>query len=146
METHQHTSSLSSCRTPIALLLHCYDTTVVFNVTSCSCPIIGRAVYFVCLFDIKASTVSICMSVSGDLERVYTSLQSLAEYFEETNDMWLADHFRSRCLETSLEIKNDGRRKEGEAHCNMGVSYEAKGESMALLCSLDNVQHVGLSL
>jgi tetratricopeptide (TPR) repeat protein len=64
---------------------------------------------------------------NGDLELVYTSLNSLAEYFEEANDIWLADHFHKRCLETSLLIKNDGRRREGEAHCNMGLSYESKG-------------------
>jgi hypothetical protein len=77
-------------------------------------------------------SVDICDNIvdhlfSGDLELVYTSLNSLAEYFEEANDIWLADHFHKRCLETSLLIKNDGRRREGEAHCNMGLSYESKG-------------------
>ena len=55
------------------------------------------------------------------------SLRSLAQYFEQTGDIWLADHFHQRCLETSLLIKSDGRKKEGEAHCHVGLSLENRG-------------------
>ena len=58
------------------------------------------------------------------------SLRCLAQYFEQTGDIWLSDHFHQRCLETSVLIKNDGRKKEGEAHCNVGLSLENRGRSL----------------
>lgn len=65
----------------------------------------------------------------GDVESEYMSLRCLAQYFEQTGDTWLADHFHQRCLETSVLIKSDGRKKEGEAHCNVGLSLENRGRS-----------------
>ena len=64
----------------------------------------------------------------GDVESEYMSLRCLAQYFEQTGDTWLADHFHQRCLETSVLIKSDGRKKEGEAHCNVGLSLENRGK------------------
>ena len=55
------------------------------------------------------------------------SLRCLAQYFEQTADTWLADYFHQRCLDTSMLIKSDGRKKEGEAHCNVGLSLENRG-------------------
>jgi len=36
-------------------------------------------------------------------------------------------------LKTSLKIRGDGRRKESEANCNMGLASEKRGE---LICRL----------
>ena len=52
----------------------------------------------------------------------------LAQCFEQSRDTWLSDHFYNRCLETGVQIKGDGRRKEGEAHCHVGLALENGGE------------------
>ena len=65
--------------------------------------------------------------MSGDLDAVYMAQRSLAQYFDQTEDTWLSDHFHGRCLQTSLMIKSDNRKKEGEAHCNVGLSLENRG-------------------
>ncbi|XP_065885856.1 tetratricopeptide repeat protein 29-like isoform X2 [Dysidea avara] len=81
---------------------------------------------------------------TGDMESVYMSLRSLAQYFEQTGDIWLADHFHQRCLETSLLIKSDGRKKEGEAHCHVGLSLENRGDlvkSIEHLETFHNLAH-----
>ena len=69
----------------------------------------------------------------GDVESEYMSLRCLAQYFEQTGDTWLADHFHLRCLETSVVIKSDSRKKEGEAHCNVGLSLENRGRYYPLM-------------
>ena len=61
------------------------------------------------------------------MDQVYHSLLALARYFEETGDHWLSDHFYASLLKTSLKIRGDGRRKESEANCNMGLALEKKG-------------------
>ena len=63
----------------------------------------------------------------GDLDAVYMCQRSLAQYFDQSGDIWLSDHFHQRCLQTSLAIRGDSRRKEGEAHCNVGLSLENRG-------------------
>ncbi|XP_002737930.1 tetratricopeptide repeat protein 29-like [Saccoglossus kowalevskii] len=60
----------------------------------------------------------------SNMEAVYTAQHKLAEYFKAIEDYWLSDHFYTLCLDTSLQIKGDGRRKEAEANCNMGLGYE----------------------
>lgn len=73
-------------------------------------------------------SIYVCnMYALGDVESEYMSLRCLAQQFEQTGDTWLADHFHQRCLETSVLIKSDGRKKEGEAHCNVGLSLENRG-------------------
>lgn len=67
---------------------------------------------------------------AGKMDQVYHSLLSLARFFEETGDFWLSDHFYGSCLKTSLKIRGDGRRKESEANCNMGLASEKRGESI----------------
>ena len=62
------------------------------------------------------------------MDQVYHSLLALARFFEETEDFWLSDHFYGSCLMTSLKIRGDGRRKESEANCNMGLASEKRGE------------------
>ena len=52
----------------------------------------------------------------------------LAQCFEQSRDTWLSDHFYNQCLETGVQIKGDGRRKEGEAHCHVGLALENRGE------------------
>lgn len=64
----------------------------------------------------------------GKMDQVYHSLLALARYFEETGDFWLSDHFYCSCLKTSLKIRGDGRRKESEANCNMGLASEKRGD------------------
>ena len=51
---------------------------------------------------------------------------ALAEYFGLKNDVWLSDYFYDQCLENSLLIRTDGRRKEAEANFNLGISAEKK--------------------
>ncbi|XP_022108504.1 tetratricopeptide repeat protein 29-like [Acanthaster planci] len=63
-----------------------------------------------------------------DIDGVFTARNHLAEYFLDTGDLWLSDHFFISCLEMAQKIKGDGRRKEGEAHCNMGRAYERRKE------------------
>lgn len=63
------------------------------------------------------------------MDQVYHSLLALARFFEETGDSWLSDHFFDACLKTSLKIRGDGRRKESEANCNMGLASEKRGGS-----------------
>lgn len=64
----------------------------------------------------------------GKMDQVYHSLLSLARFFEETEAFWLSDHFYGSCLKTSLKIRGDGRRKESEANCNMGLASEKRGD------------------
>jgi hypothetical protein len=61
------------------------------------------------------------------MDIVYHSLLSLAKYFEESGDLCLSNHFYDTCLTTSLKIRGDGRKKESEANCNMGLTSEKKG-------------------
>lgn len=70
------------------------------------------------------------------MDQVYHSLLALARFFEETGDFWLSDHFYSSCLKTSLKIRGDGRRKESEANCNMGLASEKRGKQNYLLMSV----------
>lgn len=65
---------------------------------------------------------------AGDLDTVYMTQWDLAQYFEHSHDTWLSDHFYNRCLETGVQIKGDGRRKEGEAHCHVGLALENRGK------------------
>jgi len=67
----------------------------------------------------------------GDLDTVYMTQRRLAQYFEQSRDTWLSDHFYQRCLETGVQIRGDGRRKEGEAHCHVGLALEKRGKQMA---------------
>lgn len=73
----------------------------------------------------------------GDLDAVYMGQRSLAQHFDQTGDTWLSDHFHNRCLQTSLMIKSDNRKKEGEAHCNVGLSLENRGELQSALSHLE---------
>ena len=64
---------------------------------------------------------------SGDLDTVYMCQQTLAQRFEQSKDTWLSDHFYQRSLETGSLVKSDNRRKEGEAHCHVGLALENRG-------------------
>ena len=66
------------------------------------------------------------MIFTGRSDHVYQCQLTLAEYFTSKNDAWLADYFYQKCLETSLQIRGDGRRKEAEANFNLGISAEKK--------------------
>eukprot|EP00112_Aurelia_sp_Birch-Aquarium-sp1_P023226 Seg6835.1 transcript_id=Seg6835.1/GoldUCD/mRNA.D3Y31 product="Tetratricopeptide repeat protein 29" protein_id=Seg6835.1/GoldUCD/D3Y31 len=62
----------------------------------------------------------------GRTDQVYQSQLTLAEYFSAKEDTWLRDYFYHKCLETSQQIGGDGRRREAEAHYNLGISAEKK--------------------
>ncbi|XP_070553765.1 tetratricopeptide repeat protein 29-like isoform X2 [Ptychodera flava] len=61
---------------------------------------------------------------TGNMEAVYAAQNKLAEFFSATGDYWLSAHFYDNCLETSLQIKGDGRRREAEANCNIALGFE----------------------
>lgn len=63
---------------------------------------------------------------AGRTDQVYQSQLTLAEYFSAKEDTWLRDYFYHKCLETSQQIGGDGRRREAEAHYNLGISAEKK--------------------
>lgn len=65
-------------------------------------------------------------SFPGRSDHVYQCQLTLAEYFSSKNDLWLADYFYQQCLETSLQIRGDGHRKEAEANYNLAISAEKK--------------------
>lgn len=64
----------------------------------------------------------------GKWDDVYACRHALAQYFLLSGDFWLSDHFFKTALDISLNIKLDGRRRESEAHCHMGLACERKGE------------------
>ncbi|XP_054756026.1 tetratricopeptide repeat protein 29-like [Lytechinus pictus] len=63
-----------------------------------------------------------------DMNKVYAERERLAMYFLDENDLWLADHFFQSCLETATRVVEGGDRKEAEAHCNIGLGFERRGE------------------
>ena len=61
------------------------------------------------------------------MDAVYSCYLKLATYFEKSGDISFSNHFYKLCLEASVKVRGDGRRKEAEANFNMGVAYEKKG-------------------
>ncbi|XP_037087811.1 tetratricopeptide repeat protein 29-like [Pollicipes pollicipes] len=52
----------------------------------------------------------------------YASANDLAFFFlKEPADLWLAKHFFDKCLEFGKKIDDDGKMRESEAHCNVGI-------------------------
>lgn len=74
---------------------------------------------------------------SGNLEAVYTCQRSLAQRFADSKNAWLSAHFYERCLETALGVKGDSRKKEGEAHCFLGESWEKRGTTRLLWVDME---------
>mgnify|MGYP002804017197 CR=1 FL=1 len=60
----------------------------------------------------------------GKMDVVYGCYLTLATYFEQSGDISFSNHFYKLCLEASVKVRGDGRRKEAEANFNMGVAYE----------------------
>jgi len=73
--------------------------------------------------------------LAGKWEDVYACRHRLADYFLETGDHWLSDHFFKTALETSRNIRLDGRKREAEAHCNMGLVFERNGWLLKECCT-----------
>lgn len=65
--------------------------------------------------------------LSGNVTEVYRCEFTLARYFQETGDKWLADHFFAACLFTSSQVKGDRGRHAAEGHCNVGLAQEESG-------------------
>ena len=61
------------------------------------------------------------------MDVVYGCYLTLATYFEQSGDISFSNHFYKLCLEASMKVRGDGRRKEAEANFNMGVAYEKQG-------------------
>lgn len=74
----------------------------------------------------------------GKWDDVYACRHALAQYFLECGDLWLSDHFFETALDTSTNIKLDGRRRESEANCHMGLACERRNEIEA---SCEHMQH-----
>ncbi|XP_060083817.1 tetratricopeptide repeat protein 29-like [Ylistrum balloti] len=66
----------------------------------------------------------------GDFAEVYRNRYELARYFQSMrDDKWLADHFFTTCLQTSMEVKGDHGKMQAQGHYNVGVSYEENGDN-----------------
>jgi hypothetical protein len=65
---------------------------------------------------------------AGEYGQVYTSLYTLARFFTEPNDKWLADHFYERCLSASNSVSENEGLRMAEAYCNMGRALEDAGQ------------------
>eukprot|EP00117_Sycon_ciliatum_P039195 scpid56873/ scgid29009/ Tetratricopeptide repeat protein 29 len=63
-----------------------------------------------------------------DGEKVYDAQCKLAQYFEETGDIWLSDRVYQSSLETAKGVSTDGREREGTAHANFGLALEGRGK------------------
>lgn len=61
------------------------------------------------------------------MDVVYNSYLTLATYFEQSGDISISNHFYKLCLDTSVKIRGDGRRRESEANFNMGIAHEKQG-------------------
>ena len=71
--------------------------------------------------------LTIAILLAGKMDLVYSCYLTLATYFEESGDISFSNHFYKQCLEASVKVRGDGRKKEGEANFNMGVAYEKQG-------------------
>ncbi|XP_040276447.1 tetratricopeptide repeat protein 29 [Bufo bufo] len=65
---------------------------------------------------------------SGYYEEVYKNQLALAQYFKKLEDHWLSNHFYECCFQTAKKIKNDGGRREAEAHANLALVDEEHGQ------------------
>lgn len=65
--------------------------------------------------------------LTGNYAEVYQCQFKLAQYFQSTNDKWLADHFFDSCLSTASGISNDEGKMAAEGHCNVGLALEESG-------------------
>ena len=64
---------------------------------------------------------------AGNFTDVYKCQFSLAKYFQEMGDKWLADHFYSASLATAASVENDGGKTAAEGHCNVALALEESG-------------------
>ncbi len=64
---------------------------------------------------------------ADDFVQVYKCQFSLAKYFQQTGDKWLADHFYASSLATASSVDADGGRTAAEGHCNMAAALEERG-------------------
>ncbi|XP_028973645.2 tetratricopeptide repeat protein 29 isoform X2 [Esox lucius] len=65
---------------------------------------------------------------AGVWSEVYDNQLCLAQYFRDTDDMWLSSHFYQASLASAQRVKMDGGRKEAEASSNMGRVYMEEGQ------------------
>nr|XP_033796120.1 tetratricopeptide repeat protein 29 isoform X2 [Geotrypetes seraphini] len=65
---------------------------------------------------------------AGRHEDAYKNYLALANYFKNSGNDWLADHFFQRCFDTAKFIKLDGGKREAEAYANLGLVKERHGQ------------------
>ncbi|XP_029459092.1 tetratricopeptide repeat protein 29 isoform X2 [Rhinatrema bivittatum] len=65
---------------------------------------------------------------TGRYEEVYRNQLSLAQFFKNSGDGWLSDHFFECCFNSAKHIKLDGGKKEAESHANLGLVREKHGQ------------------
>uniref|UniRef100_A0A8B9GEH6 Tetratricopeptide repeat protein 29 n=1 Tax=Amazona collaria TaxID=241587 RepID=A0A8B9GEH6_9PSIT len=64
---------------------------------------------------------------AGHYEEVYDNQLNLAYYFNDPEDKWLSNYFHERCFNTAKLITTDIRKREAQAHANMGLIKEEQG-------------------
>jgi len=81
----------------------------------------------------KYLTKAETMERNGKWKDVYENRVRLAEYFLTSGDRWLSDYLFETALNTSKNIKLDGRRREAEAYCNRALALERNGDIVEAL-------------
>uniref|UniRef100_A0A8C6NDD1 Tetratricopeptide repeat protein 29 n=1 Tax=Melopsittacus undulatus TaxID=13146 RepID=A0A8C6NDD1_MELUD len=64
---------------------------------------------------------------AGHYEEVYDNQLNLAYYFNDPEDKWLSNYFYEECFNTAKLITTDIRKREAQAHANMGLIKEEQG-------------------
>uniref|UniRef100_A0A672UX90 Tetratricopeptide repeat protein 29 n=1 Tax=Strigops habroptila TaxID=2489341 RepID=A0A672UX90_STRHB len=64
---------------------------------------------------------------AGHYEEVYDNQLNLAYYFNDPEDKWLSNYFYERCFNTAKLITTDIKKREAQAHANMGLIKEEQG-------------------
>ncbi|XP_061297147.1 tetratricopeptide repeat protein 29 isoform X4 [Pezoporus flaviventris] len=69
---------------------------------------------------------------AGHYEEVYDNQLNLAYYFNDPEDKWLSDYFHEECFNTAKLITTDIRKREAQAHANMGLIKEEQVGEMKI--------------
>ncbi|XP_062458771.1 tetratricopeptide repeat protein 29 isoform X1 [Pezoporus occidentalis] len=67
---------------------------------------------------------------AGHYEEVYDNQLNLAYYFNDPEDKWLSNYFHEECFNTAKLITTDIRKREAQAHANMGLIKEEQGHAL----------------
>ncbi|XP_043206110.1 tetratricopeptide repeat protein 29-like isoform X1 [Amphibalanus amphitrite] len=90
-----------------------------------------------CLVDVEESVRR------HDYMSAYGSANDLAFFFlKDPPDLWLANHFFDKCLEFGKKIEDDGKMRESEAHCNVGIMWFFEDNISAALTHLEKFRRL----